>query len=114
MKSALPTIIFSAAWLVFFIVLTSNTGCTGQDAPEKPASKTPKPVTTRPAALAGTWYPGTREELADSIDKFLQEAPKTGSPSPMALFIPHAGHLWSGQTAAYAYKSIQGNSYRRI
>lgn len=62
----------------------------------------------RPSPIAGIWYPGIAEHLANSIDKFLQNA----KPQPVkghikAVIVPHAGHRYSGGVAAYAYNSIR-------
>jgi AmmeMemoRadiSam system protein B/AmmeMemoRadiSam system protein A len=69
----------------------------------------------RPAALAGSWYQGSADSLRAEVGRYLEKAAgpeKRGT--PMALIVPHAGHRWSGQAAAYAYKSVQGKSFRRI
>jgi hypothetical protein len=71
--------------------------------------------TTRPAAVAGSFYPGHRQTLADNIHLLLKQA--TGNnqspisldmPSvpPKAIVVPHAGYIYSGQTAAIAYNKL--------
>ena len=63
----------------------------------------------RPSPIAGTWYEGNRERLGRQIDEFLSNA-KTISITGkiIGLVVPHAGHHYSGATAAYAYKAIKG------
>ena len=61
---------------------------------------------TRSAAVAGTFYQGDRELLADEIAAMLAEARPSLSPGPLrpkALIVPHAGHIYSGPIAARAY-----------
>jgi AmmeMemoRadiSam system protein B/AmmeMemoRadiSam system protein A len=60
------------------------------------------------------WYPGTPAELRKSIEQYLKNV--TGVPSgvPTSLIVPHAGHRWSGQTAAFGYKAIEGQTLRRV
>jgi AmmeMemoRadiSam system protein B len=57
----------------------------------------------------GTWYPGTRESLARTVDGYLSNV---GQPllegELLGLISPHAGYAYSGQTAAYAYHQLQG------
>jgi AmmeMemoRadiSam system protein B len=58
----------------------------------------------RRAAVAGSWYPGTREELAAAVD--LQLARARPAPAPgrlVALISPHAGLVYSGPVAAWGY-----------
>jgi AmmeMemoRadiSam system protein B len=69
----------------------------------------------RPSPIAGTWYPGTPEALAAMIDGFLANVPPQTVPGQLlGLVAPHAGYLYSGQVAAYAYRLLQGLSYPRV
>ena len=61
---------------------------------------------TRPAAVAGMFYPGNPVELAASVDQLLAEAPTGETPQPKVLIVPHAGYIYSGATAAMAYASL--------
>ena len=66
----------------------------------------------RPSPIAGTWYNGNSDKLAEQIDAFLSRAELPKIPGKVfGLLAPHAGHRYSGLTAGYAYRSIQGNSY---
>lgn len=69
----------------------------------------------RPSPIAGTWYPGTEESLAAMIDGFLANVPaqKAGG-KLLGLVAPHAGYVYSGQVAAYAYRLLQGQRYPRV
>ena len=60
----------------------------------------------RPAAVAGSWYPGTAERLARDVDAYLSAARVDGMPTPMALVAPHAGLRYSGPVAAFAYRTV--------
>ncbi len=69
----------------------------------------------RPSILAGTWYPADKEELLTTIKKFLSNAhipPIHGQIK--AIIVPHAGYVYSGGVAAYAFKAIEGKKYKRI
>jgi AmmeMemoRadiSam system protein B len=60
----------------------------------------------RPAAVAGTWYPGTAGALARDVDRYVAEAasePPRGRIE--AIIAPHAGLMFSGPAGAYAYKA---------
>lgn len=69
----------------------------------------------RKPAVAGAFYSSDPEVLRNQIQGFLKKAsPKHAAGSTVALIAPHAGYLYSGQTAAYAYKCIQGQSFKRV
>jgi len=54
---------------------------------------------------AGSWYPKNKLELAETIDRFLQNVPKEPF-FPKAIIVPHAGYMFSGQTAAFSFKQL--------
>lgn len=61
----------------------------------------------RKAAVAGQFYPAKKNELNENIKKFFKPVPpQKSADSPIAVIVPHAGYMFSGQTAAYAYKFI--------
>jgi len=71
--------------------------------------------TTRPATCAGTWYPGDADTLAALVDKLMDEAkPSSVSGKPLAIIAPHAGYRYSAPVAAAAYRSLRGQSYKRV
>jgi AmmeMemoRadiSam system protein B/AmmeMemoRadiSam system protein A len=63
----------------------------------------------RPAAVAGTFYPGDRDALSREVAGYLAEA-HAGRPAPAypkALVVPHAGYIYSGAVAAQAYALLR-------
>ena len=63
----------------------------------------------RPSPLAGRWYPAHPKKLAESVDGFIQEAQVPEIQGEiLALITPHAGHIYSGPVAGYAFKCITG------
>jgi AmmeMemoRadiSam system protein B len=65
----------------------------------------------RPAAVAGSWYPGTREGLARLVDGFLSAASCSVPGRIAAIVAPHAGLVYSGPVAAFAYSALAGRQY---
>lgn len=62
----------------------------------------------RPALGAGRWFPGNREELASCIRDCLEEAHPPVITAPLeAVLAPHAGYVYSGPVAGYAYQAIR-------
>lgn len=63
-------------------------------------------IETRPAAVAGTFYPGDPATLTLAVDRLLAAASHDASIRPKALIAPHAGYIYSGATAAEAYTTL--------
>lgn len=69
----------------------------------------------RPAAVAGTFYPGSALELRDTVRGMMKEASVTPlSLAPRIVIVPHAGYIYSGSVAATAYRIIADQSPSRI
>lgn len=60
----------------------------------------------RPAAVAGTFYPGSPATLAKTVRACLDAATAARGPAPKALIVPHAGYVYSGPIAASAYARL--------
>ena len=67
----------------------------------------------RPPAVAGAFYPASADALRAGVEGYL----KAASPAvpadlrdvvPRALIVPHAGYQYSGPTAAFGYKLLEG------
>jgi hypothetical protein len=70
----------------------------------------------RKAVYAGAFYDGAREALSARIDGYLKNVQNLPalSKDPQVLICPHAGYVFSGQTAAYAYALVQGKPYETV
>jgi AmmeMemoRadiSam system protein B len=71
----------------------------------------------RRPAVAGSWYPRTRSELTDAVDRYLAAARDHAAVTPrpdlaevIGLIAPHAGLMYSGAVAAFAYAQIAADS----
>jgi AmmeMemoRadiSam system protein B len=62
-------------------------------------------IQTRSPAVAGTFYPADREQLAGMLARWLDTA-AGDTPVPKALIAPHAGYIYSGPVAARAYACL--------
>jgi AmmeMemoRadiSam system protein B len=65
----------------------------------------------RPTAVAGTWYPGTREALTREVDDYLAAAATNIQGDLRAIIAPHAGIMFSGPVGAYAYSAVGGREF---
>jgi AmmeMemoRadiSam system protein B len=62
---------------------------------------------SRPAAVAGRFYPDNRGRLVETVDRLLTAArPVDESPAPIGLIVPHAAYQYSGPVAAAAYARL--------
>jgi AmmeMemoRadiSam system protein B len=58
----------------------------------------------RRASVAGTWYPDQPTRLVAEVDRYLGRAEVESVSRPLrAIIAPHAGLMYSGPVAAYAY-----------
>ena len=70
-----------------------------------------KVVDIRPSAIAGQWYEGNARRLAAQVDRYIAEAHlPTLEGEVIAVMAPHAGHLYSGPVAGYAFGALRGQS----
>lgn len=63
--------------------------------------------------LAGTWYPQDAAQLREQINPLFEKANPQPLDNVIALILPHAGYMYSGQTAAMGLKTLRKN-YSRI
>ncbi|MBI3047330.1 MAG: AmmeMemoRadiSam system protein B [Acidobacteria bacterium] len=68
----------------------------------------------RPSAVAGSWYPGGQGRLAEAVDAHLAAASDSSRSCPRAIIAPHAGLMYSGPVAAYAYKLVGPCAYTAV
>jgi AmmeMemoRadiSam system protein B/AmmeMemoRadiSam system protein A len=89
-----------------------DAGATGK---EQPPPKVPKRV--RKAAKAGGFYTADPAKLKKQIADFLgrvKAQPLAKDRSIFAIISPHAGYVYSGHVAAWAYKQVAGRSFETV
>jgi AmmeMemoRadiSam system protein B len=65
----------------------------------------------RPSPIAGTWYEGNPKALARAVDQYLDQAELPELPGEViAVIAPHAGHIYSGPVAGYAFAAVRGQT----
>ena len=100
-------------WL-FMILLAFYASCGDQPRPEA-AEDGPPGRGVREPILAGTWYPGEAGDLRRTIQGYLAAAKGGAVQGELrGLVVPHAGHMYSGQVAAYAYSLLEGFPVERV
>lgn len=74
---------------------------------------------TRPAAVAGMFYEADPGRLRRDVAGFVNRAAladRLGSDTPKAIIAPHAGYVYSGSTAGFAYATVKfsGRRIKRV
>ena len=65
--------------------------------------------------VAGYFYPAEKDKLQKDIALMLQAAkPEKSFNKIFGIVSPHAGYIYSGNTAAYAYKLLKDKSYKTV
>ncbi len=75
----------------------------------------PDPREIRRSTLAGTWYPGAPETLAQTVDNLLTQAGDHDLEGELVgLIVPHAGYAYAGPVAAHAYRLLVGRQFDSV
>lgn len=78
-------------------------------------SRNAGPPGVRPAAVAGSWYPGEPAALRTAVKRMLAAAPPAVPAGRLrALVVPHAGIVYSGRTAAHGFARIEAGEFDRV
>ena len=65
----------------------------------------------REPEFAGKFYPDSAGKLKLAIEKFLQDASPVKVEKPVAIVVPHAGYIYSGQICADGFKQAAIQKY---
>lgn len=71
--------------------------------------------TIRQPAVAGAFYPANEGKLREIINHFLDlTAGGEKFNNITSIIVPHAGYVYSGKTAAYAYNAVRNKDYKTV
>jgi len=116
MKRNLNFMFFLFVFLFTFLYL-SNCGKKSNSEAEADTKKEGrfKMGQVRKPAVAGQFYTGDPVALSKQLTDFFKKAKKEPIPGKIiALIAPHAGYVYSGQVAAYAFKLLEGLSFETV
>ena len=69
----------------------------------------------RRSAVRGAFYPKDKNELIKNVDTYLDNVKKIDLKGRLlAVIVPHAGYVYSGQVAAYGFKELQDLNFKKI
>ena len=72
-------------------------------------------MNVRKPSVAGRFYPAKSDELRREVDRYIKDSHvKPASGNLAALIAPHAGYVYSGPTAGFAYARLAGKKPRRV
>lgn len=64
--------------------------------------------------MAGSWYPRDPAQLSADVDRYLAAVRLGPVPGLRAVIAPHAGLMYSGPVAAFAYQAARATPYATI
>ena len=70
-------------------------------------------ATTRPSAVAGSFYSNDKETLSSELTSLFQSSKSFETQDIQAIIVPHAGYVYSAPTATLAYKTLH-KKYKNI
>lgn len=65
----------------------------------------------RKPVVAGKFYPESAVKLKLAIEEFLQDAMPAKVKKPIAIIVPHAGYIYSGQICADGFKQVANRQF---
>ena len=69
----------------------------------------------RKPAVAGQFYPCEPDHLRDAVQQYMERSQVEPAPGRVAALIsPHAGYVYSGPTAGFAFARVRGKKPRRV
>jgi len=117
---------FDGPYFVLLLILLAVTACRATPQAELTATSpgeataSPRPTfivlptpTLRPrdvheAEGAGRWYPADPAKLQAAVETYVSQAEVDPLPGRLlAVIVPHAGYLYSGAVAGYAFRALQ-------
>ena len=102
--------------LLLLAALANTMACSGTKVRNAVIQDTTMEKTVRRAAVAGSFYPGSKEEVLQQLKDCFKPFLKCKQRSDIqAVIVPHAGWVYSGEVAASAYARIDSSKhYERI
>ena len=68
----------------------------------------------RQPAVAGRFYPDAAPALRLAVEKYMQDALPPAAKDPVAIIVPHAGYVFSGQICADGFNQVSGRKYDTV
>jgi len=68
----------------------------------------------RKPVVAGSFYPVDSSNLSSTIDQYLSHVDVKVEGEMLGVISPHAGYVYSGQTAAFAYKALKDKNKKLV
>lgn len=104
------------AALGLLLLITPQFACKGDTQQKQETQKMDTSQSNiRHSALAGSWYEADPARLRSVIEQYMRHAKATqGLGTVVGLVSPHAGHVYSGPVAAYAYRQVEGKHYDTV
>ncbi|MFA5553359.1 MAG: AmmeMemoRadiSam system protein B [Phycisphaerae bacterium] len=122
MKTKIWKVLNAAVFAGFFMMILFTIACDKKESPqpeqEPQVQQIQQPIPEKKIVLNSPladigWHEKDPVSLKSQIQRFFDRAQVEPVDNPIALIQPHAGYVYSGQTAAYGLKSL-GKNYKRV
>ena len=115
MKRSAKLITLSIVLLTALIAVTFLSYCNRGKGNVGDKTDQETPGLIKQSVVAGQFYPADREQLSSMIRLYLSSASLIDLEGKLlGMMVPHAGYVYSGPVAAYAYRQLGTRSYRRV
>ena len=64
--------------------------------------------------MAGSFYPGDPERLREAVVRYMESAVPPRGAGAVAIVVPHAGYVYSGQIAADGFRQAEGRAVSTV
>ena len=72
-------------------------------------------MATRDPVVAGQFYPASETALREAVEGYAADSKVQAAPERVAALVaPHAGYMYSGPTAGYAFARVRGKKPKRV
>lgn len=71
-------------------------------------------LSVRQPAVAGRFYPDSAPALRLAVEKYMADAVPPVAKDPVAIIVPHAGYVFSGQICADGFNQVRGRRYDTV
>ena len=104
---------YLSLYIIFYIVVIGIMACDGHtEGKQEGRVMNINQQDIRKPAVAGSWYEDNPDKLRASVKRYMENAKFTGVPGEIiGIISPHAGYVYSGPVAGYAFKHIMGKEF---
>jgi AmmeMemoRadiSam system protein B/AmmeMemoRadiSam system protein A len=111
----LPGLVTAIVIVILLVSFGSFEGSREENSSVLSQKSNKRKTDTREPAVAGSFYPKDKSELNGNLAFYLENAKSFEVEGKLRiLVVPHAGLSYSGNTASWGFKQLEGEDYSRV